>query len=88
MRSDAVLDAVRARLAAAGLSTRAWLLLDRDGVGIAFDDSDTLLEDGPPWSWEAVRRLIEDELTLLGLSGIATSRNAESGVVRIAYRMR
>lgn len=87
MRSGDVLDAVKARLSGAGLSTRPWVLLDRAGPAIAYDDTDTLHPDGP-WTWQAVERLIKAELGNLGLLGLATSHKPDTGVVRIAYSRR
>ena len=88
LKADAILDAVRARLAAEGLSTRPWLLLDRDGPAIAFDDTDTLHPSGQPWTWQAVERAIKAALWDVGYFGLATAWHPDSGVVRIAYAAR
>lgn len=87
MKAEAVLDAVKARLSGAGLSTRPWLLLDRDGPSIAFDDTDTLHPDGP-WTWQAVERVIKAALWDVGLFGISTRWHPDSGVVRVKWDRR
>lgn len=88
MTGDAVLAAVKVRLAALALSTRPWILLGPAGPAIAFDDTDTLVPGRKPVTWQAVARTIRTELWRQGLIVGATAHDGETGEVRIAYAPR
>lgn len=83
-----ILDIVRARLAAMGVSKRPWILLDRAGPGVAFDDTDTLVTGQEPFPWRAIAGVIEEDLRRIGCTEVAATRDAETGVVRVAYCVR